>query len=80
MTASGINGVLQFGLGALASSIVSLSASTSAMTMNATMAVSGLASFAVVLFLLLKHIADSSDGALAPNQQEEITANGASSL
>jgi len=51
---SGVNGVLQFGLGAGASFAVSVAASTSAMTMNATMAVCGLLSFACVLLLLFK--------------------------
>ncbi|MBL4795760.1 MAG: hypothetical protein JKY24_09760, partial [Pseudomonadales bacterium] len=49
---SGVYGVLQFGLGTVASSVVSISASTSAMTMNATMAVCGVISFAFVLVLL----------------------------
>jgi len=49
---SGVYGVLQFGLGAVASTVVSISASTSAMTMNATMAVCGVISFAFVLVLL----------------------------
>jgi len=48
---SGINGVLQFGFGALASAVISMSSSTDAMPMNATMAVCGLLTLGFVLFL-----------------------------
>lgn len=51
---SGINGVLQFGFGALASAVISMSTSTDAMPMNATMAVCGLLTLIFVLFLKLK--------------------------
>lgn len=47
---SGINGVLQFGLGALSSAVVSISASTNATTMNATMAV---CAFSTLFFVLI---------------------------
>lgn len=52
---SGINGVLQFGIGALASTLVSISASTSALTMNAVMALSGSLCFIFVLVLFQKN-------------------------
>jgi len=48
---SGINGVLQFGLGALSSAAVSISTSTDAMTMNTTMAICGLSTLFFVLIL-----------------------------
>ena len=48
---SGINGVLQFGLGALSSAAVSISTSTDATTMNTTMAVCGLSTLVFVLIL-----------------------------
>ncbi|MGF1728379.1 multidrug effflux MFS transporter [Photobacterium kasasachensis] len=51
---SGINGVLQFGLGALASAVISMSSSVDALPMNATMAVCGLLTLGFVLFLKSK--------------------------
>ncbi len=47
---SGINGVLQFGLGALSSAVVSISASVDASTMNVTMAV---CAFSTLIFVLI---------------------------
>lgn len=51
---SGINGVLQFGLGALASAVISMSSSVDTMSMNATMAVCGLLTLGFVLLLKSK--------------------------
>jgi len=53
--ASGLNGVLQFGLGALASTIISLSDSINSITMAYTMAASGILTTGFVL-LLIKQI------------------------
>jgi len=53
--ASGLNGVLQFGLGALASTIISLSDSINSITMTYTMAASGILTTGFVL-LLIKQI------------------------
>lgn len=47
---SGINGVLQFGLGALSSAVVSISASIDATTMNITMAV---CAFSTLIFVFI---------------------------
>ena len=57
---SGVNGVLQFGIGATASALVSISASTSAMTMNSVMALSGLLCFAFVMVLFIKQRSSKS--------------------
>jgi len=51
---SGINGVLQFGLGALSSAAVSISASTDATTMNTIMAICALSTLIFVLILRQK--------------------------
>jgi len=48
---SGVNGVLQFGLGALSSAAVSIGVSTDATTMNTIMAVCGLSTLFFVLIL-----------------------------
>ena len=53
---SGVNGVLQFGLGALASAVVSISVSVDATTMNYTMALCSL----VTLFLSLSCISTNA--------------------
>lgn len=66
---SGINGILQFGLGAVASSIVSISASTTAMTMNITMAMCGVTSFVFALVLLFKL---NSSGDLTTDKQQAL--------
>ena len=51
---SGINGVLQFGLGALSSAVVSISVSTNATTMNTTMAVCAFSTLFFVFILAQK--------------------------
>ncbi len=61
---SGINGVLQFGIGAAASTLVSVSASTSPMTMNVAMAVSGILCFTFVLVLMKKPLLILNDSGL----------------
>ncbi|WDE08114.1 MFS transporter [Thalassomonas viridans] len=58
---SGINGVLQFGLGALSSAVVSISASTSAMNMNGTMAVCALSTLVFALLLRFKTAAKQGE-------------------
>ncbi len=62
---SGVNGVLQFGIGAAASTLVSVSASTSAMTMNSVMGLSGILCFIFVLVLLKKHSLNLTTSALS---------------
>jgi len=54
---SGVNGVLQFGLGAVASAVVSISQSVDASTMNYTMAV---CSFSTLFFVLILKVKSSS--------------------
>ncbi len=51
---SGINGVLQFGLGALSSAVVSISESTDATTMNSVMAACALSTLIFVIVLRYK--------------------------
>ncbi len=51
---SGINGVLQFGLGALSSAVVSISVSSNATTMNTTMAVCAFSTLFFVFILAQK--------------------------
>ncbi len=58
---SGINGVLQFGIGATASALVSISASTSALTMNSVMALSGGLCFIFILILIRKQRVSQSN-------------------
>ena len=64
---SGINGVLQFGLGALASAVISMSSSVDTMPMNVTMAICGLLTLGFVLFLKSKqrNSVDASTGNMA---------------
>ncbi len=62
---SGINGVLQFGIGAAASTLVSVSASTSAMTMNSVMALSGVFCFTFVLVLMKKPLLNLNNPVLS---------------